>query len=81
MKNKIITDSKKLKYPKLKTFFDTVTMLGLLLIVPKIILFIFTKLTTVEFSFLSGSIVYSFGPLALIVIGSIGTDIFSKKYQ
>lgn len=81
LKNKIITDSKKLKYPKLKTFFDTVTMLGLLLIVAKIVLFIFTKLSTIEFSFLSGSIVYSFGPLALIVIGSIGTDIFSKKYQ
>jgi hypothetical protein len=56
-------------------------MLGLLLIVAKIVLFIFTKLSTIEFSFLSGSIVYSFGPLALIVIGSIGTDIFSKKYQ
>ncbi len=81
LKNKIITDSKKLKHPKLKTFFDTVTMLGLLLIVAKIILFIFTKLTTVEFSFLSESIIYSFGPLALIVVGSIGTDIFSKKYQ
>lgn len=56
-------------------------MLSLLLIVAKIILFIFTKLTTVEFSFLSESIIYSFRPLALIVVGSIGTDIFSKKYQ
>ncbi|MED0652509.1 hypothetical protein RI196_09060 [Aeribacillus composti] len=81
MKNKIIQDSKKLKYPKWKSFFDILTFIGLIFIIAKIIVFIITKVTGNEIGFLSGSIIYSFLPLLLMIIGAIGTDILSKKYK
>lgn len=81
MKNKIIQDSKKLKYPKWKSFFDILIFIGLIFIIAKIIVFIITKVTGNEIVFLSGSIIYSFGPLFLMIIGAIGTDILSKKYK
>lgn len=80
LKNKIITDSKKLKYPKVKACFDALTALDGLLIVAKIVLFILTKVTGIAFTFFSGSLLYSFGPLAFMIIGSIGSDIFKNKY-
>ncbi|MCD8819494.1 helix-turn-helix domain-containing protein [Mammaliicoccus sciuri] len=81
LKNKIIQDSKKLKYPKWKSFFDILTFIGLIFIIAKIIVFIITKITGNEIAFLSGSIIYSFLPLLLMIIGAIGTDILSKKYK
>ncbi|SDK77941.1 DNA-binding transcriptional regulator, XRE-family HTH domain [Jeotgalicoccus aerolatus] len=81
LKNKIIQDSKKLKYPKWKSFFDILTFIGLIFIIAKIIIFIITKITGNEITFLSGSIVYSFLPLLLMIIGAIGTDILRKKYK
>ena len=81
LKNKIIQDSKKLKYPKWKSFFDILTFIGLIFIIAKIIVFIITKITDNEIAFLSGSIIYSFLPLLLMIIGAIGTDILSKKYK
>lgn len=81
LKNKIIQDSKKLKYPKWKSFFDILIFIGLIFIIAKIIVFIITKVTGNEIVFLSGSIIYSFGPLFLMIIGAIGTDILSKKYK
>ncbi|PTJ44099.1 transcriptional regulator, partial [Mammaliicoccus sciuri] len=42
---------------------------------------IITKITGNEITFLSGSMVYSFLPLLLMIIGAIGTDILSKKYK
>lgn len=81
LKNKIIQDSKKLKYPKWKSFFDILIFIGLIFIIAKIIVFIITKVTGNEIFFLSGSIIYSFGPLFLMIIGAIGTDILSKKYK
>ncbi|WP_039069678.1 MULTISPECIES: helix-turn-helix domain-containing protein [Staphylococcus] len=81
LKNKIIQDSKNLKYPKWKSFFDILIFIGLIFIVAKIALFIITKITGNEISFLTGSIIYSFGPLCLMIIGAIGTDILSKKYK
>lgn len=81
LKNKIIQDSKNLKYPKWKSFFDILIIIGLIFIVAKIVIFIVTKITGNEISFLSGSIIYSFGPLLLMIVGAIGTDILSKKYK
>ncbi|WP_432750174.1 helix-turn-helix transcriptional regulator (plasmid) [Staphylococcus pseudoxylosus] len=65
LKNKIIQDSKNLKYPKWKSFFDILIFIGLIFIIVKIGLFIITKITENEISFLTGSIIYSFGPLML----------------
>lgn len=81
LKNKIIQDSKNLKYPKWKSFFDILIFIGLIFIIVKIGLFIITKITGNEISFLTGSIIYSFGPLCLMIIGAIGTDILNKKYK
>lgn len=81
LKDKIIQDSKNLKHHKWKTFFDVLIVIGLILIVAKIAIFIITKISGNEIDFLSGSIIYSFGPLCLMIIGAIGTDILSKKYK
>ncbi|HBI1251950.1 TPA: helix-turn-helix transcriptional regulator [Staphylococcus aureus] len=81
LKNKIIQDSKKLKYPKWKSFFDILIFIGLIFTITKIIIYIITKVTGNEIDFLSGSIIYSFGPLLLMIIGAIGTDTLSKKYK
>lgn len=81
LKDKIIQDSKKLKYPKWKSFFDVLTFIGLIFMVLKLGIVIFSKITGNDITFLSGSIIYSFGPLLLMIIGSIGADIFSKKYE
>ena len=65
----------------MESFFDILIFIGLIFIIAKIIVFIITKVTGNEIVFLSGSIIYSFGPLFLMIIGAIGTDILSKKYK
>lgn len=81
LKDKIIQDSKKLKYPKWKSFFDVLTFIGLIFIVLKLGIVIFSKITGNDITFLSGSIIYSFGPFLLMIIGAIGADILGKKYE
>lgn len=78
---KIIQDSKKLKYPKWKLFFDVLTLIGLIFIIAKLVMFIIIKITGNEINFLNGSVFYTFVPLFLMIIGAIGAEILSKKYK
>lgn len=83
LKEKVIQDSKQLAYPKWKTFFDSLFLLGVFLFLIKLIIlglnyFIGTEiLATVDKSL---KIIPSFLPFVLMVIGGIGSDTLKNKY-
>lgn len=81
LKDKIIQDGKKMKYPKWYSFFDILIFIGLIFVFLKLGIIVFSKITGNDVSFLSGSIIYSFGPFLLMVIGTIGTSVLGKNYQ
>ncbi|RIO04316.1 transcriptional regulator, partial [Mammaliicoccus sciuri] len=56
-------------------------LIGLIIIISKLVIFVTVKVTGNEIDFLSDSILYSFGPLLLMIIGAIGSDTLKKKYQ
>ncbi|WP_453993072.1 helix-turn-helix domain-containing protein [Bacillus nitroreducens] len=80
---KVIQDSKKLAYPKWKTFFDGIFMLGVFLLVIKLIILGLNNFVGTNITILEGlpKGVANFGPLALMVIGGIGTDQLKNKYE
>lgn len=83
LKEKVIQDSKQLAYPKWKTFFDSLFLLGVFLLLVKLIIlglnyFIGTEILVTEGKSLK--IIASFLPLVLMVIGGIGSDSLKRKY-
>lgn len=83
LKEKVIQDSKQLAHPKWKTFFDSLFLLGVFLLLVKLVIlglnyFIGTEILVTEGKLLK--IVSNFLPLALMVIGGIGSDSLKKKY-
>ena len=82
LKEQVIKDSKKLAYPKWKTFFDSVFMLGAFLIVVKLIIFGLNYFVGTNIAILEElrKGVASFIPLVLMVVGGIGSDYLKDKY-
>lgn len=81
LKEKIIRDSKQLAFPKRKVFFDSVFLLGVFLLVCKLIIFGLNKFIGTDITILDGMpAVSNFLPLALMVIGGIGSDYLKDKY-
>lgn len=83
LKEKVIQDSKQLAHPKWKTFFDSLFLLGVFLLLVKLIIlglnyFVGTEILVTEGKSLK--IISNFLPLALMVIGGIGSDSLNKKY-
>lgn len=83
LKEKVIQDSKQLAYPKWKIFFDSLFLLGAFLLLVKLIIlgldyFIGTEILVIRGKSLK--IISNFLPLALMVIGGIGSDSLKKKY-
>lgn len=78
----VIQDSKKLAYPKWKTFFDSVFMLGVFLLLVKLIIFGLNYFVGTNIMILEGlpNGVVSFSPLVLIIVGGIGSDSLKNKY-
>lgn len=78
----VIQDSKKLAYPKWKTFFDSVFMLGVFLLLVKLIIFGLNYFVGTNIMILEGlpKGVVNFSPLVLMIIGGIGSDSLKKKY-
>lgn len=78
----VIQDSKKLAYPKWKTFFDSVFMLGAFLLVFKLIIFGLNHFIGTNIMILEGlpKGVVNFTPLVLMVIGGAGSDSLKNKY-
>jgi transcriptional regulator with XRE-family HTH domain len=82
LKEKVIQDSKKLAYPKWKVFFDSIFLLGVFLFVVKLVILglnYFMGTTISIFEGLPNGAV-SFLPLALMLIGGIGSDQLKEKY-
>ncbi len=82
LKEKVIKDSKKLAHPKLKSFFDSLFLLGVLLILIKIIilgsnLFFYTNITILDGL---PKVISNFLPLVLMIIGGTGSEQLKKKY-
>lgn len=80
LKEKVINDSKKLAHPKLKAFFDTFFLLGVILILVKITIFVINKTTALDIPLFGGSFLWNFGPLIIMVVAGIGAETVKNKY-
>ncbi|MEB2491067.1 helix-turn-helix transcriptional regulator [Peribacillus frigoritolerans] len=81
LKEKIIRESKQLAFPNWKMFFDIVLLIGTFLLVSKLIIFGLNKFAGTDITILkSMPVVSNFLPLALMVIGGIGSDYLKDKY-
>lgn len=83
LKEKVIQDSKKLAHPKWKTFFDSLFLLGAFLLLVKLIILGLNYFFGTEILTTTGKplkIIANFLPLAMMIIGGIGTDSLKNKY-
>ncbi len=82
LKEKVIQDSKQLKYPKWKLFFDSVFLIGAFLLVSKLGIMASNHFAGTNIMILDGlpKAVTNFLPLILMVTGGIGGDQLKNKY-
>ena len=82
LKEKVIQDSKQLAYPKWKVFFDSVFLLGALLLAIKVIVIATNYFFGTNILILEGipRFIINFSPLILMVIGGIGSDQLKNKF-
>ena len=82
LQNKVIQDSKQLAYPKWKVLFDSVFLLGVLLLIIKVIVYTSNYFFDTSILFLEGlpKFTTNFLPLILILIGGVGSDQLKDKY-
>lgn len=81
---KVIQDSKQLAHPKWKAFFDSLFLLGVFLLLVKLVTlgldyFAGTEMLLVEGKF--PKFIMNFLPLALMIIGGMGSDGLKDKYE
>lgn len=83
LKEKVIQDSKQLAHPKWKVFFDSVFLIGVLLLVAKLIAFAINYFAGTDLLQMEGipRLLANFGPLALMLIGGVGSDSLKDKYR
>lgn len=83
LKAKVIQDSKQLAYPKWKTFFDSLFLLGTFLLVVKFIILGLNYFINTEMLVTGGTsvkFIANFLPLVMMIIGGIGSDSLKNKY-
>jgi len=83
LKEKVIQDSKQLAHPKWKAFFDSLFLLGVFLLLIKLIILGLNYFVGTEFLVTEGKvlkIIANFLPLAMMIIGGIGSDSLKNKY-
>ena len=79
---KIIEDSKQLAYPKWKVFFDSLFMIGVFLFIAKIVVWMLNKFAGASITIVADApYVMNLLPLALMIIGGIGSDKLKKIYK
>lgn len=78
---KVIKDSQKLAYPKLKAAFDVLFLAGVVLLVIKLVVIALNKLTPMDITLLGGKLLWNFGPLILMVGAGIGSGILKEQYK
>jgi len=81
LKKKVIKDSRQLAYPKLKSLFDVLFLVGIALLIIKIGIVILNKFTPLDFTLYGGSFVWNFGSLILLIGAGIGSNIVKDKYK
>lgn len=82
LKEKVIRDSKKLAHPKWKAFFDSLVFLGVLFLIAKLIIVGLNYFVGTDIRIPEGlpKILSNFLPLALLIIGSVGSEQLKNKY-
>jgi len=80
LKDKVIKDSKQLAYPKWKVFFESLFLIGVLLLAGKIIILLLNNFGGTNISLEGLPKVLSFLPLVLMLGGGIGADQLKNKY-
>lgn len=82
LKEKVIQDGKQLAYPKWKGFFDSVFVIGAILLITKLIILGLNYFVGTEIMLLKTlpKFVSNFLPLILMVIGGIGSDQLKNKF-
>lgn len=78
---KVIKDSKKLAYPRLKGIFDVIFMIGVILLVIKLGVLLLNNVTPLDLTLVGGRFLWNFGPLVLMVSGGIGSGILKEIYK
>lgn len=80
---KVIQDSKQLAHPKWKAFFDSLFLLGVLLILAKFAMLVLNSLVGMDLWIIEGKmmkILVNVVPIACMVIGGLGSDQLKTKY-
>jgi len=78
---KVISDSKKLAYPRLKVLFDVLFLIGVALLVIKLGVLLLNKVTPWDIALFGGKFLWNFGSLILMVGAGIGSGILKEKYK
>ncbi|QJD88287.1 helix-turn-helix domain-containing protein [Cohnella herbarum] len=78
---KVISDGKKLAYPRLKGFFDVLFLAGVILLAVKLGILLLNKITPLDITLIGGKFLWNFGPLILMVGAGIGSGILKEKYK
>ena len=80
---KVIQDSKQLAHPKWKAFFDSLFLLGVFLLLVKLVTLGLDYFAGTEMLLVKGKFpkfIMNFLPLALMIIGGMGSDGLKDKY-
>ncbi|UOQ45597.1 helix-turn-helix domain-containing protein [Halobacillus salinarum] len=78
---KVIRDSRQPAYPNLKFTFDSLFLIGAVLLLVKIVFILLNKFTSLDFAFFGGSFFWNFGPLILMIGAGIGSEMVKGKYK
>ena len=78
---KVIQESRRLAYPRLKFTVDVLFLAGAVLLVIKLAVLLLNKLASMDITLLGGSFLWNFGPLVLMIGGGVASDTLKKKYK
>ena len=73
--------TKQLAYPKLKFTFDVIFLAGVFFLLVKIGVLILNKAASMDIRLIGGSVLWNFGPLALMIIGGIGSNLLKDRHK
>lgn len=78
---KVIKDGRRLAYPRLKSTFDVLFLIGAVLLAIKLGVLALNKLTSLDIELVGGRLFWNFASLILMVGGGIGSGILKEKYR
>lgn len=81
LKEKVINDGKQLAHPKLKSIFDVLFLIGVVLLIVKIGILILNKLIPLDVTLYGGWFFWNFGPLILMISAGLGSSVLKEKYK